>query len=54
MNKQEERRIREIIDSLLPFKHIDEYLKSLEKAHNVRAMPRQIRYESGCGWEMRS
>ncbi len=35
MTKQEEKEIREAIDSLLPMKDLDEYLKELKKAHNV-------------------
>ena len=35
MTEQEEQKIREIIDSLLPMKDLDEYLENLEKKDKV-------------------
>ena len=35
MTKQEEQKIREAIDSLLPLQDLDEHLKKPEKARNI-------------------
>jgi hypothetical protein len=37
MNKQEEQKLRKIIDSLLPLRELDKYLKKLKKTQKESA-----------------